>query len=55
MADATHRVGQFKYDASENEGTELLALDPGYEPFAKFLKQTVADESVPGGIPPAIP
>jgi len=55
VADAIHQVGQFKFDASENEDKELLGLDPGYEPFAKFLKQTVADESVPAGIPPAIP
>lgn len=55
VAEATHQVGQFKFDASENEGKELLALDPGYEPFAKFLKQTVAGESDPAGIPPAIP
>jgi len=55
VAEALHQVGQFKFDASEKEGKELIALDPGYEAFAKFLKETVSDESVPAGIPPAIP
>jgi hypothetical protein len=54
VADAIHQVGQFKFDASENESKKLLALDAGYESFTKFLKETVADESVPAGIPPAV-
>ena len=40
-AAAIHQVGQFKFAAS-------------YESFTKFLKETVADESVPAGIPPAV-
>jgi hypothetical protein len=54
VAHAIHQVGQFKFDASENESKKLLALDASYESFAKFLKETVADESVPAGIPPAV-
>jgi type I restriction-modification system DNA methylase subunit len=54
VADAIHQVGQFKFDASENEAKKLIALDASYESFAKFLKDTVADESVPAGIPPAV-
>jgi hypothetical protein len=55
VADAIHQVGQFKFDASENESKKLLALDASNESFTKFLKETVADESVPAGIPPAVP
>jgi hypothetical protein len=55
VADAMQQVGQFKFDASENESKQLLALDASYESFAKFLKQTVADESVSVGVPPAVP
>jgi hypothetical protein len=54
VADAIHQVGQFKFDASENEGKKLIALDASYESFTKFLKETVADETVPAGIPPAV-
>ncbi|MBI3850569.1 MAG: Eco57I restriction-modification methylase domain-containing protein [Verrucomicrobia bacterium] len=54
VADAVHQVRQFKFDASENESKKLLALDASYESFSKFLKETVADETVPAGIPPAV-
>jgi type I restriction-modification system DNA methylase subunit/PAS domain-containing protein len=54
VADAIHQVGQFKFDASENEAKKLIALDASYESFAKFLKDTVMDETVPAGIPPAV-
>ena len=55
VADAIHQVGQFKFDACENEAKKLIAFDASYESFAKFLKDTVMDESVPAGIPPAVP
>ena len=55
VADAIHQIGQFKFDASENQGKKLLALDASYESVAKFLKETVADESVPAGVPSAVP
>jgi hypothetical protein len=54
VTDAIHQVGQFKFDASENEEKKLNALDASYESFAKFLKDTVIDETVPSGIPPAV-
>jgi hypothetical protein len=54
VADAIHQVSQFKFDASENEGKKLIALDASYESFTKFLKDTVTDETVPAGIPPAV-
>ena len=49
------RSARFKFDASENEAKKLdrarRQLRIG---FAKFLKETVIDETVPAGIPPAI-
>ena len=54
VADAIYQVGQFKFDASENEAKKLIALDASYESFGKFLKDTVTDETVPAGIPPAV-
>ena len=55
VADAIHQVGQFKFDASENEDKQPTKLDASHESFAKFLKETVQDETVSAGIPPAIP
>jgi hypothetical protein len=55
VADAIHQIGQFKFDASENQSKKLLALDASYESVAKFLKETVADESDPAGVSSAIP
>lgn len=56
VANALDKVGQFRFDQSEDkEGKKEPKLDASHEAFAKFFKETVADESVPEGIPPAIP
>jgi hypothetical protein len=56
VADCVHRVDRWKCDTAEKkEGRRPPKLDASYEAFAKFLKETVADESVPAGIPPAVP
>lgn len=55
-ADCIYRVEQWRFDTAENrDGKKSPKLEAGYEAFAKFFKETVADESVPGGIPPAVP
>ena len=56
VADAIHQVAQFKFDQSEDkEIRKQPKADGSYESFAKFLKETVNNESVPDGIPPAVP
>jgi hypothetical protein len=55
-ADCLHRVGQWKYEHAENRDAKKgPRLADDYEAFVKFFKETVNDESVPAGIPPAIP
>ena len=55
VAEAIRQVSQFKFDASENENKKAINLDASFDSFAKFLKETVRDETVPAGIPPAVP
>ena len=55
VAGAIHQVGQFKFDASENENKKATQLDASDESFTKFLEETVQDETVPAGLPPANP
>ena len=48
-------VEQWKLDNAENkDGKKPPKLDSSFEAFGKFLKETVADESVSAGIPPAV-
>jgi hypothetical protein len=55
-ADCLHRVSQWKFEHAENQDTKKEPrLADDYESFVKFFKETVTDESVPAGIPPAIP
>ena len=56
VAEAIRTVTQWKFDhAADKDGKKSPRLDASHESFAKFLKDTVADESVPAGIPPAVP
>jgi hypothetical protein len=55
-AEAILTVEQWKF---ENAGDKAVKKEPKLadhcEAFGRFLKETVADESVPAGIPPAVP
>jgi hypothetical protein len=56
VAEALDQVAQFKFEQSEDkEAKKKPKIEASYESFAKFLKETVTDESVPDAIPPAVP
>ena len=48
-------VEQWKFDNAKNKDAKKPPrLDTNFEAFAKFVKETIADESVPAGIQSAI-
>lgn len=59
VAEALAQLETFKCRAAaERAGAEPalpgLVAEASFEPFARFFKRTVTDESVPAGIPPAV-
>jgi hypothetical protein len=58
IADAIYHVEKYKFDALDEEKKELRRKpksDDSYTAFEKFFRDMVLDQSVPHGIPPAIP
>jgi hypothetical protein len=54
-AEAILTVERWKFEHAETkDGKKEPKLADNYEAFANFLKETIADESVPAGIPPAM-
>lgn len=55
VAEAMLTVERWKFENAENnDGKKEPKLAAGFEAFGKYLKDTVADETVPAGIPPAV-
>lgn len=55
VAEGILTVERWKFEKAENkDGKQAPKLAAGFEAFGKFLKETVIDESVPEGIPPAV-
>jgi hypothetical protein len=55
IAEAVLTVERWKFENAENkDGKKEPKLADTYEAFTKFFKETVQDECVPDGIPPAI-
>jgi len=56
IAEAVLAVERWRFENAENkDGKKAPESADSYEAFAKFFKETVQDECVPDGIPPAIP
>jgi hypothetical protein len=57
-ADAIYEVEKYKFDALDEEKKESRRkpkADDSYTAFERFFRETVLDQSVPHGIPPAKP